>query len=572
MTPQTPSSLAGQPELQPAAVSQLTAADLALAPSHSLRRVVIASSLGAIFENYDLALFGPLTAIISTRFFANLDATSAYVFTLLSFAVAYIVRPLGALVFGRMGDRAGRKYSFLATITILGISTVLIGLLPSYATIGLAAPILLMALRVLQGLAFGGEFGSAVSYIAEYARPTRRGLATGAFVITAACGLALSILVVLASELVVGQDAFERWGWRIPFLFSGVLMFVSAYMRRRLQESPLFATLRAQGNLSAAPLREAFATRRYLPRAVLATLGAVAGSSVASAVGSYPIYFLMLNLKVDPFLLHYTILGYSFFFVVFLIGAATLSDRVGRKPLMVAGFITTALVCFPIFKAITHYADPALETAAASTPIQVRVDPVECSAQIDPVGVRKPYTSCDIAHRSLAKAAVPYVTVAVPGVSPAQVGVGANQLIAFDGRGLEASEYTARTRAFEKKLGGILTAAGYPSSAPVQGTRVIALIALFSLLNLFVSMAVGPLAAWLVEMFPTRIRDSALAVSYNVGVWFGGFLPTIVFTAFTLTGNLYSGLWYAVTVLLVAAVICVLCLPETRGRPLGTID
>jgi MFS family permease len=568
-----PSSVSGQPEPHSTAGEHIAALGAAPAGSHSsVRRVVVASSLGAIFESYDLALFGPLAAIISTRFFANLDATSAYVFTLLSFGVAYVVRPLGALVFGRMGDRVGRKYSFLATITILGSATVLIGLLPTYATVGLIAPVLMMILRVLQGLAFGGEFGSAVSYIAEYARTTRRGLATGAFVITAACGLALAILVVLATEMTVGQSAFERWGWRVPFLFGGVLMFVSAYMRRRLQESPLFVALRTQGSLSADPLREAFATRRYLPRAVLATLGAVAGSSVATAVGAYPIYFLMLNLRIDPFQLHYTILGYSVLYIAFLIGAAALSDRVGRKPLMVAGFVTTALACFPVFKAITHYADPALETAAVVAPIRVLVNPSECSAQLDPVGVRTPHTSCDIAHRALAKAAVPYATIAAPEVSTAQVAVGAVYVTAFDGQGLDVSEYGARTRAFERELRAALASAGYPSRAAPDRTNVVALIALLALLNLFVAMAAGPLAAWLVEMFPTRIRDSATAVSYNIGVWFGGFLPTIVFTVFTLTGNFYSGLWYAVLVLLCSSVICVLCLPETRGRPLGAID
>jgi MFS family permease len=543
-----------------------------LATSSSLRRVVIASSLGAIFESYDLTLFGPLAAIIAAQFFANLDSSSAYVFTLLSFALPYVVRPLGGVIFGHLGDRTGRKYSFLVTITILGTTTVLIGLLPSYATIGIASPILLMTLRVCQGLGFGGEFGSAVTYIAEHAQPERRGLATAAVVITNACGLVLSILVVLATEVTMGQGAFERWGWRIPFLLSAVLMLTSIYMRRRLQESPVFVQLRAAGRLSTAPLREAFATRRYLGRALLAVAGVVAGSSVAAALGTYPIFFLMLNLRIDPFLLHYTILGYSVLFVLFLIGAASLSDRLGRKPVIVAGFVLTALACIPIFKAIPHYANPALEAAAAAAPIRVQADPADCTGQIDPIGVRTPRTSCDIVLRTLAKAAVPYSKAAAPSHSPARVVIGQASVTAFDGRGLTAAEYDARAHAFAGELASALASNGYPKHADAGQTRVIALIGLLALLNLFVALAAGPSAAWLVEMFPSRIRDSALSVPYNVGAWFGGFLPTIVFAVFTLTGDFYAGLWYAVAVLVVSSATAVLFLPETRGKSLGAID
>jgi MFS family permease len=538
----------------------------------SLRRVVIASSLGAIFESYDLTLFGPLAPIIAAQFFANLDSSGAYVFTLLSFALPYVVRPLGGVIFGSLGDRTGRKYSFLVTITILGTTTVLIGLLPSYATIGITSPILLMALRVCQGMGFGGEFGSAVTYIAEHAQPDRRGLATAAVVITNACGLVLSILVVLATELTIGQGAFERWGWRIPFLLSAALMLISIYMRRQLYESPVFVQLRVEGKLSKAPLREAFATRRYLGRTLLAVCGVIAGSSVAAALGTYPIFFLMLNLKIDPFLLHYTILGYSVLFVLFLIGAASVSDRLGRKPVMVTGFLLTALVCIPIFKAIPHYASPALEAAVAAAPIRVHADPADCTGQIDPIGVRQPRTSCDIALRALAKAAVPYSKVAVPRQLPAQVTVGQVRVVAFDGRGLAEAEYEARARAFAGELTSALASDGYPKHADPGHTRVIALIGLLVLLNLFVALAAGPSAACLVEMFPSRIRDSALSVPYNIGTWFGGFLPTIVFAVFTLTGDFYAGLWYAVAMLVFSSAIATVFLPETRGRSLGAID
>ena len=538
----------------------------------NLRRVVVAAALGAIFESYDIALFGPLASLVAANFFSGLDPSSAYVFTLLSFAIAYLVRPVGAAVFGQFNDRAGRKQTFLITIVILGVSTALMGLLPSYAAIGVASPCLMMLLRVCQGLGFGGEFGSAVTYIAEHARPDQRGLATGAFAITSACGLVLSILVVLATELVLGKTAFEAWGWRIPFLFSAVLMLISVRLRLRLQESPLFLQLRADGRVSAAPLREAFGTRRYLRTSLIALFGAIAGNSVALAVAAYPIYFLMLNLRVDPLLLDYTILGYSVLLALFILGAAWLSDHVGRKPLMLAGFMLTALACFPVFKAITHYADPGLEAAIRVSPVRVLADPTQCSLQIDPIGVVAPRTSCDIAHKALAKAGVPYTSIAVPGQPVARVEIGATRLESFESRGLSKPELATRTRAFGQELTAALSRAGYPVKADPRHTNVVALILWIGLLCLFVALASGPLASWLVEMFPTRIRGTALSLPYNLGGWFGGFLPAVVFSVFTSTGDFYSGLWYAIGMLALATLIAAVCLPETRGRSLVAID
>jgi MFS family permease len=539
---------------------------------HGLRRVIVASSLGAIFESYDLVLYGPLAAIIAKQFFSALDEVSAYIFTLLSFALGYLVRPFGAVIFGRLGDRVGRKYSFLITIVIMGISTTFIGLLPSYAVIGVAAPALLMGLRLLQGLAFGGEFGGAVTYIAEYAGDAHRGLATSAVGITSACGLILSVLVVLACEVSMGKAPFEAWGWRIPFLLSVVLMLVSAYIRRRLQESPLFVQLKQEGGIAKEPLKEAFGNGRHLRTALLLLFGVVAGSSVALATGAYPIYLLMLNLKIDPFLLHYTILGSSTLFVFFMIGSGWLSDRIGRKPVMLTGFALTAAMCFPIFSAISHYASPALEAAIQTSPVTVRAYPRECSRQFDPIGIASAGSSCDIARKAIAKAGVPYANETTTAGVDATITIGALQLTAFDGRSLDKATAGRRSAAFSKELDTALADAGYPARADPKQTNVSALIVLMSLLYASVALASAPLAAWAVELFPTSVRDTALSVPYHIGGWFGGFFPAIAFSAFAVTGNLYAGLWYSIVVLLLSFVVSGLLLPETRGRSLIAVE
>lgn len=547
-----------------AAPEPLSPTDQAADPG-SLRRVVMASSLGAIFEAYDLVLYGPMAAIVAAEFFSGLDPAYAYIFTLLSAAVTYVARPFGGLVFGPLGDRAGRKFTFLLTILIMGLSTVLVGLLPSYATIGVASPLLLMALRILQGLAYGGEFGGAVTYIAEYAPAHRRGFATSAVAVTTASGLVLAILVVLACELALGKAAFEAWGWRIPFLLSAVLMLVSVYIRLHLQESPVFLAMKRSGGDSRTPLREAFGQWDHLRVVLLVLFGATAGQSVAIATGAYPIYLLMLNLKIDPFLLHYTILGYSVVFVAAMILAGWLSDRIGRKPVVLAGFIGVALAAYPVFLGITHYAHPRLAAAMATHPVTVVADPATCSRQFDPFGLAEFRSPCDIARRAVAKLGVPYANRAG---SPAQVEIGAAAVPTFDGVGLDRTAFTQQTRAFDGALAAALVDAGYPARAAPEMTNVSMLIALMAALSIFVAMASAPLSAWMVEMFPTRIRTTAFAMSYNIGGWFGGFFPAISFAAFTTTGNLYAGLWYAVGVLLVALMVGGLFLPETRGRAL----
>jgi MFS family permease len=537
-----------------------------------MRRVIVASSLGAIFESYDLVLYGPLAAIIAAQFFSGLDPAYAYIFTLLSAAISYVVRPFGGLVFGRLGDIAGRKYTFVLTIVIMGISTVIIGLLPSYAAIGVASPILLMTLRILQGLAFGGEFGGAVTFIAEHSPAEKRGFATSAVAITLACGLVLAILVVLACELILGKEAFEAWGWRIPFLLSAVLMLISIYIRRRLQESPLFLKMKLTGQGTKTPVREAFGQWRYLRIVLLLLFGAIAGQSVATATGAYPIYMLMLNLKIDPFLLHYTILGYSIFFVGFMIFAGWFSDRIGRKPVMLAGFLGTALAAYPVFQAITHYAHPELERAVTQHPVAVVVDPADCNRQFDPIGFAEFRSSCDVARRAVAKLGIPYVNLEAAAGTPARIEIGTAILTAIDGERMDKAAFTANTKALEGKIAAALAEAGYPARADPAKTNVPALVGLLAFLNFFVALASAPLAAWLIEMFPTRIRYTAFSLPYNIGGWFGGFLPAISFAAFTATGNLYAGVWYSVSVLMLAFVIGGLFLPETRGRSLEAIE
>jgi MFS family permease len=558
---------AGAAGLTPAPVRGADVAD-----TGGLRRVVVASSLGAVFEAYDIILFGPMAAIIANQFFSGLDPAYAYIFTLLSIAVTYVARPFGGLVFGPLGDLVGRKYTFLLTIVIMGLATVCIGLLPSYAAIGVASPLLLMGLRIVQGLAFGGEFGGAVTYIAEHAPANRRGFATSAVAITAASGLVLAILVVLACELVLGKDAFEAWGWRIPFLLSAVLMLLSVYIRLRLQESPVFLAMKQAGRGSTAPLREVFGRWEHMRMVLLVLLGAIAGQSVATATGSYPIYLLMLNLKIDPYLLHYTILGYSVFFVAAMIAAGWLSDLVGRKPVVLAGFLGTALAAYPVFQGITHFAHPRLEAAMAASPVTVVADPSTCSRQLDPLGLAEFRSACDAARRAVAKLGVPHSNRDAPQGSGAQVEIGAKTIPAFDGHGLDRAAFAQQAKAFDGRVAAALAAAGYPARAAPETTNVAALIGLMAFLSIFVAMASAPLAAWLIESFPTRIRTTAFALPYNIGGWFGGFLPAIWFTTFTVTGNLYAGLWYSIAVLLISLAIGALLLPETRGRALEEVS
>ncbi|MES2684161.1 MAG: MFS transporter [Pseudomonadota bacterium] len=534
------------------------------------RKVIFASSLGTVFEWYDFYLYGSLAAIIAKQFFSGLNDTSAFIFALLAFAAGFAVRPFGALFFGRMGDLLGRKKTFLVTILIMGLSTFLVGILPSYASIGVAAPIILIGLRLLQGLALGGEYGGAATYVAEYADPKKRGLATSWIQTTATMGLFLSLLVILSCRLVLGTEAFEAWGWRIPFLLSSVLLGVSVYIRLQLDESPMFKEMKEHGKGSKAPLTDAFGKWKNLKIVILALFGATAGQAVVWYTGQfYALYFLTQSVKVDSTTANLLIAAGLLIGTPFFIFFGWLSDKIGRKPIIMAGCLIAALTYFPIFKAITHYANPALETAAATSPVTVVADPDECSFQFDPVGKKVFNSSCDVAKSFLAKAGVPYRNVEAPAGTVASVKIGETSYTSFNGAALDKAAFKDQQGAFARTTGDALTAAGYPKNADPAQVNKPMLIVLLSILVIYVTMVYGPIAAWLVELFPTRIRYTSMSLPYHIGNgWFGGFVPTIAFALVSLQGDIYYGLWYPIVIALMTLVIGTLFLPETRGKSL----
>ncbi len=529
------------------------------------KRVIIASSVGTVFEWYDFYLYGSLAAIIAKQFFSALNPTSGFIFALLAFAAGFAVRPFGAIFFGRLGDLIGRKYTFLITIVIMGLSTFLVGLLPTYASIGVAAPIALIVLRLLQGLALGGEYGGAATYVAEHAPPGKRGLYTSFIQITATFGLFLSLIVILLCRKFLGAE-FDTWGWRIPFLISALLLGISVYIRLQLNESPLFQQMKAEGRASKAPLTESFGNWSNGKIVLLALLGATAGQAVVWYAGQfYSLFFLTQTLKIEAFtanlLIAAALLIGTPFFVVF----GALSDKVGRKPIIMLGCLLAALTYFPIFKALTHYGNPAIETAAATSPVVVTADPATCSFQFNPVGTSKFTTSCDIVKSALAKGGVPYSNQAAAAGTVASVKVGATEVASFEGGGLDAAKFKADSDAFNANLKQALTAAGYPEKADPARINTPMLILLLSILVLYVTMVYGPIAAWLVELFPTRIRYTSMSLPYHIGNgWFGGFLPTTAFALVALTGNIYSGLWYPIVIAVMTLVIGTLFLRETK--------
>ena len=533
------------------------------------RRVILASSLGTVFEWYDFYLYGSLAAIISKQFFSGVNETTGFIFALLAFAAGFAVRPFGALLFGRLGDLAGRKYTFLITIVIMGLSTALVGCLPSYASAGVFAPIALISLRLLQGLALGGEYGGAAIYVAEHAPEGKRGLYTSWIQTTATLGLFLSLLVIVGCRKLLGP-AFEVWGWRIPFLLSTLLLAVSVYIRLQLAESPVFQTMKAESRQSQAPLTEAFARWSNLRVVLLALFGATAGQAVVWYTGQfYALFFLTQTLKVDAQTANLLIAGALLIGTPFFVVFGSLSDRIGRKRIVIAGCLIAALTYLPIFKGITYFANPAIADATAAQPVTVVADPQACSFQFDPVGKKKLLRSCDIAKAALARAGIPYRNEAAPATSVAAVRVGSLTVPVFEGAGLDAATLKTETEAFDKQLGATLTDAGYPAKADPARVNHVALLALLALLVLYVTMVYGPIAAWLVELFPARIRYTSLSLPYHIGNgWFGGFLPTVSFALVTLTGDIYYGLWYPIGVALVTAVIGGLYLKETRTDPL----
>jgi MFS family permease len=523
------------------------------------RKVIFASSLGTIFEWYDFYIYGTLAAILAKEFFSGVAPTAAFIFTLLAFAAGFAVRPFGALVFGRIGDLVGRKYTFLITITFMGLGTFCIGLLPSYASAGLVAPIILIALRLVQGLALGGEYGGAAIYVAEHAPHGKRGLYTSWIQTTATLGLFMALLLVLGIRTAMGEESFGVWGWRIPFLLSVILLFISLWIRLQLNESPLFVKMKAEGKASKAPLREAFATWENARIAILALFGATAGEAVVWYGGQfYALFFLTQTLKVPAataqILIAISLALGTPCFVLF----GWLSDKIGRKPIILAGFLLAAVTYFPIFQGITHFANPALEAALAQSPVVVTADPQECSFQFNPVGTSKFTTSCDIAKSALVKRSVNYTNVAAPTGTKAQVKVGDDVI-------------DTAAADFEKTLDAAIVKHGYPAKADPAQINYVMTVVLLTILVIYVTLVYAPIAAWLVELFPTRIRYSGVSLPYHIGNgWFGGFLPATVFAIVAATGNIYSGLWYPIVVAAISLVVGLLFLPETKDRDIST--
>jgi len=539
------------------------------------RKVIFASSLGTVFEWYDFYIYGTLAPIIAKWFFSGLDPTAAFIFTLLVFAAGFLVRPFGALVFGRLGDMVGRKYTFLVTIVIMGMSTFLIGLLPSYASIGVAAPIILVALRVLQGLALGGEYGGAATYVAEHAPHGRRGAYTSWIQTTATLGLFLSLLVIYFTRTGMGEPAFTSdWGgWRIPFLASIVLLVISVWIRLSLNESPAFKRMKEEGKTSKAPLSESFGEWGNLKIVILALLGLTAGQAVVWYTGQFQaLFFLQTYLKVDPnevsVLIAMSLLLGTPFFVVF----GTLSDKIGRKPIILAGCLLAVLTYFPLFHALTESANPELAAAQAKSKVLVHADPSQCSFQGSPVAREIDFkTSCDIAKRYLAQSSVSYDNVdAAPG-TPATVTIG-DKVVTVPSATVAAQKFdadsTAKIAAFKKEMGANLAAAGYPTKAKIiermsgQWWKVVGIL---FILVIYVTMVYGPIAAMLVEMFPTRIRYTSMSLPYHIGNgWFGGLVPSIFFAIAASTGNMYSGLWYPIVIAAMTFVIGLIFVRETN--------
>jgi MFS family permease len=558
--------------------------------SREEKRVILASSLGTVFEWYDFYLYGSLAAIIGAQFFSQYPEATRNIFALLAFAAGFLVRPFGALVFGRLGDLVGRKYTFLITILIMGASTFLVGCLPGYETIGFVAPVVLIALRMAQGLALGGEYGGAAIYVAEHAPQGKRGFFTSWIQTTATLGLLLSLIIIMFTQIYVNANfaevttaagvkitPFAAWGWRIPFLVSIILLAISVWIRLQMQESPAFRKMKEEGSISKAPLTEAFGQWRNARIALLALLGLVAGQAVVWYTGQfYALFFLQNILRVDAFtanaLIAWSLILGTGGFIFF----GALSDKIGRKPIILAGCLIAALTYFPLFRMMTATANPALYKAQENTQVTIIVDPRDCSFQFNPTGTVKFTKPCDIAKALLARSSVNATTVDAPGGTVARVRIG-------------EKEFAANDPNFAKDVGAALTAAGYPGAdnptivkIPIDpkaglanfakmfdifSAQKLTLIAILTVLVIYVTMVYGPIAAALVEFFPTRIRYSGLSLPYHIGNgWFGGLLPATSFAMVAQTGDIYFGLWYPIIVALMTFIIGLIFVPETYKR------
>jgi len=530
------------------------------------KKVIFASSLGTVFEWYDFYLYGSLAAIIAKQFFSGLDEGSAFIFALLAFAAGFIVRPFGALVFGRLGDMIGRKYTFLVTILIMGLSTFIVGILPNYATIGVAAPVILIALRMLQGLALGGEYGGAATYVAEHSPQGKRGAYTSWIQTTATMGLMLSLMVILGTQTLVGPAAFADWGWRVPFIVSILLLAVSVYIRLSMNESPAFTKMKAEGKTSKAPLSESFGQWKNLKIVILALIGLTAGQAVVWYSGQfYALFFLTQSLKVDGptanIMVAISLVLGTPFFIIF----GSWSDKIGRKPIIMAGCLLAVVTYFPVFTALTKAANPDLAAAQAANKVLVHADPKECSFQFNPTGTLKFTSSCDIAKQALAGASVSYDNVAAAPGTPATITVGTTVIQGYTIKGMSKEDVKTKGDEFKKGLADALKAAGYPAKADMAKFDKVTVVAILTYLVILVTMVYGPVAAMLVEMFPTRIRYTSMSLPYHIGNgWFGGLLPTTAFAIVAQTGNMYNGLWYPIIIAGMTFVVGMLFVKETK--------
>jgi MFS family permease len=535
------------------------------------KRVIFASSLGTVFEWYDFYLYGSLAAIIAAHFFSGVNPTAGFIFALLAFAAGFAVRPFGALVFGRLGDMVGRKYTFLITILIMGLSTFLVGVLPSYGSIGLAAPIILIVLRLLQGLALGGEYGGAATYVAEHAPQNRRGFYTSWIQTTATMGLFLSLLLILGIRSALGEQAFLDWGWRVPFLISSILLAISVWIRMRLHESPAFIKMKEEGKQSKAPLKDSFGKWSNLKIVLLALLGLTAGQAVVWYTGQfYALFFLTKTLGLTAntanIMIALALLIGTPFFVIF----GALSDRIGRKPIIMAGCLIAALTYFPVFKGITHFANPTLEAAQASAPVTIIADPNTCSFQFNPVGTSSFTSSCDILKAFMAGNSVNYANQAAPAGTVATAKIGNDVFTSFEGKGLSKAEFTAKSAELKKSMTEAIRSHGYPAKADPSQINYVMVVILLTFLVILVTMVYGPIAAMLVELFPTRIRYTSMSLPYHIGNgWFGGFLPPVAFAIVAATGNIYDGLWYPIIVAAMSLVIGTLFIKETKDTDIN---
>ncbi len=539
------------------------------------KKVIFASSLGTVFEWYDFYLYGSLAAVIGKQFFSGLDPSAAFIAALLAFAAGFFVRPFGALVFGRLGDMIGRKYTFLVTILIMGMSTFIVGVLPSYASIGAAAPIILIGLRMLQGLALGGEYGGAATYVAEHAPQGKRGAYTSWIQTTATLGLFLSLLVIIGIKTWLGDAAFNDYGWRIPFIVSILLLAVSVWIRLSMNESPAFKKMKSEGRTSKAPLTESFTKWPNLKIVLLALFGLVAGQGVVWYSGQfYALFFLTSSLKVDATTAQYMIAAALLLGTPFFVVFGTLSDKIGRKPIILAGMLLACVTFFPLFHAIANAANPELAAAQQSSQIVVKADPATCSFQGSPVAREVDFTSsCDIAKRALTANSASYSNEVLPAGSPATISIGDKTLSPPTGTlaagGFKFDDASGKAiAAFKKDVSDSLKAAGYPAKAkPIVAFsgQWFTVVGLLWILMLYVTMVYGPIAAMLVELFPTRIRYTSMSLPYHIGNgWFGGLLPSVTFAMVAQNGNMFYGLWYPIVIAAVCFVIGVLFIKETK--------